>query len=153
MDFNDFDTNYLNNLLYKVSKDQKSVFPLGDFNVNLLNNNNHNLTSEVLDSLASNSFAPHILQPTRLNSHSKTLTDNIFFNIISPEAISGNLTSTISDHLPQFMIPPDIYCNPPSNKANIFERDWSNFHQENFIIDYFSIDWNVALKLDEQNVD
>ena len=39
----------------------------------------------------------------------------------------------------------------PSNKANIFEKDWSNFDQENFFLDYFSIDWDVALKLDEQN--
>ena len=59
----------------------------------------------------------------------------------------------ISDHLPQFMIVINIFCNPPSNKANIFERDWSNFDQENFILDYFSIDWNVAIKLDDQNVD
>ena len=50
------------------------------------------------------------------------------------------------------MIFPNVFCNPPSNKANIFERDWSNFDQENFILDYFSTDWNVALKLDEQNV-
>ena len=32
MDLNDFNTNYLNNLLDKVSKEQK-----GDFNVSLLN--------------------------------------------------------------------------------------------------------------------
>ena len=51
------------------------------------------------------------------------------------------------------MIVPSIFCKPPSNKANIFKRDWSNFDQKNFILDYFSIDWNVALKLDEQNVD
>ena len=127
MDLNDFNTNYLNNLLDKVSKEQKSVFLLGDFNVNLLNYNDHNPTNEFLDSLASNSFVPYILQPTRLTSHSKTLIDNIFSNIISPEAISGNLTSTISDHLPQFMIVPNVFSNPPSNKANIFERDWSNF--------------------------
>ena len=152
MDLNDFNTNYLNNLLHKVYKEQKSVFLLGDFNVNLLNYNNHNPTNEFLDSLASNSFVPYILQPTRLTSHSKTLIDNIFSNIISPEAISGNLTATISDHLPQFMIVPNVFSNPPSNKANIFERDWSNFDQENFILDYFSIDWDVALKLDEQNV-
>ena len=51
------------------------------------------------------------------------------------------------------MIARNVFCNPPSSKANNFERDWSNFGQENFILDYFSIDWNVALKLDEQNVD
>ena len=27
------------------------------------------------------------------------------------------------------------------------------FDKRNFILDYFSIDWNVALKLGEQNVD
>ena len=51
------------------------------------------------------------------------------------------------------MITSNIFCNPPTNKANIFERDRTNFEQENFILDYFSIDWNVAFKLDEQNVD
>ena len=37
MHLNDFNFNYLNNLLDKVSKEQKSVFLPGDFNVNLLN--------------------------------------------------------------------------------------------------------------------
>ena len=63
MDLNYSNTNYLNNLLDKVSKEQKSVFLLGDFNVNLLNYNDHNPTNEFLDSLASNSFVPYILQP------------------------------------------------------------------------------------------
>ena len=113
MDLNDFNTNYLNNLLDKVSKEQKSVFLLGDFNINLLNYNDHNPTNEFLDSLASNSFVPYILQPTQLTFHSKTLIDNIFSNIISPEAISCYSTSTISDHLPQFMIVPNVFSNPP----------------------------------------
>ena len=83
MDLNDFNTNYLNNLLDKVSKEKKSVSLLGDFNINLLNYNNHNPTNEFLDSLAPNSFVPYILQRTRLTSYSKTLIDNIFSNIIS----------------------------------------------------------------------
>ena len=78
MDINDFNTNYLNNLLDKVSKEQKSVFLPDDFNVNFLNYINYNPTNEFLDSLASNSFAPYILQPTRITSHSKTLIDSIF---------------------------------------------------------------------------
>ena len=51
MDLNDFNINYLNNLLDKASKEQKSVFLLGDFNVNLLNYNNHNPTNPTLASL------------------------------------------------------------------------------------------------------
>ena len=112
---------------------------IGDFNVNLLNYNNHNPTNEFLDSLASNSFVPYILQPTRLTSHSKTLIDNIFSNIISPEAISGNLTLTVSDHLPQFMIVPNVSM-AKCNKANIFERDWSNFDKKTlFLITFLLI--------------
>ena len=51
--------NYVNSLLEKISKEQKSVFLLGDFNINLMNYNVHNPTNEFLDSLASNSFLPY----------------------------------------------------------------------------------------------
>ena len=78
MDLTDFNYNYFNKLLESISKEQKSIFLLGDFNVNLLNYNEHNQTNEFLDSIASNSFIPLILQPTRINSHSNALIDNIF---------------------------------------------------------------------------
>ena len=68
----------INLLLDKISREQKNIFLLGDFNINLLNYNEHQPTNEFLDSLASNSIIPYILQLTRLASHSKTLTDNIF---------------------------------------------------------------------------
>ena len=78
MDLTDFNCNYLNKLLENISKEQKSIFLLGDFNVNLLNYNEHNQTNKFLDSIASNSFIPLILKPTRITSHSNTLIDNIF---------------------------------------------------------------------------
>ena len=81
-------------------------------NVNLLNYNEHNQTNEFLDSLASNSFIPLILQPTRITNHSNTLIDNIFSNVTHPDRISGNLTATISDHLPQFSTIPNVWQYP-----------------------------------------
>ena len=39
------------------------------------------------------------------------------------------------------------------NKSNIYEMDWSKFDQENFILDYFSVDWEDLLKIDELNAD
>ena len=64
--------NYLiNQLLDKISKEQQ-IFLLGDFNINLLNYNEHQPTNEFLDSLDSNSIIPYILQPARLTSPSKT---------------------------------------------------------------------------------
>ena len=132
----DFNCNYLNKLLENISSEEKSVFLLGDFNVNLLNYNEHNQTNEFLDSLASNSFIPLILQPTRITSHPDTLVDNIFSNAIDLDIISGNLIATISDHLSQFSIIPNMF----GNKSNIYERDWSKFDRKNFIIDYFSVE-------------
>ena len=52
--------------------------------------------------------------------------------MITPNNISGNLIATTSDHLPQFLIAPDIFSNPSPSKLNIFERDWSKFDQEKF---------------------
>ena len=106
-----------------------------------------------LDSLASHTFTTLILQPTRITSHSNTLIDNIFSNVIDPDIISGNLTATISDHLPQFAIIPNMFGNIPGNKSNIYEKDCSKFDQENFILHYFSVDWEDLLKIDELNPD
>ena len=153
MDLTDFNCKYLNELLENISKVEKSIFLIEDLNVNLLNYNEHNQTNEFLDSLASNSFIPLILQPTRITSHSNTLIDNIFSNVIDPDIISGNLTATISDHLPQFSIIPNMFGNIPGNKSNIYERDWSKFDRENVILDYFCVDWEDLLKIDELNAD
>ena len=46
-----------------------------------------------------------------------------------------------------------MFGNTTSNKSNIYERDWNKFDHENFILDYFSIDWEDLLKTDELNVD
>ena len=122
MDLANFNCNYLNKLLENIYKEQKSILLLGDFNVNLLNYNEHNQTNEFLDSLSSNSFIPLVLQPTRITSHSNTLIDNMFSNVIDPDIISGNLTATISDYLPQFSIIPNMFGNISGNKSNIYER-------------------------------
>ena len=100
-----------------------------------MNYNEHNQTKEFLDSLASNSFIPLILQSTRITNHSNTLIYNIFSNVIDPDIISGNLTSTISYHLPQFSVIPNMFGNIPRNRFNVYERDWSKFDRENFILD------------------
>ena len=153
MGLTDFNSNCLNKLLENISKEQKSIFLLGDFNVNLLNYKEHNPTDEFLDLLAFNLFILLILQPTGITSHSNTLIDNIISNIIDPYIISGYLTVTISDHLPQFPIIPNMFGNIASNKSNIYERDWSKFDRENFVLYHFSIEWDDILKIDEHLVD
>ena len=45
MDLNEFNDYYINNLLDKLSKENKTVFLLGDFNIDLLNYDQHSLTN------------------------------------------------------------------------------------------------------------
>ena len=115
--------------------------------------NDHKPTNKFLDSLVSNSCLPYIIQPSRHTSHSRTLIDNIFSNVISKDIIFGNIAATASDHLPQLLISPNAFADPSSNKSNVFERDWSQFDQETFVLNYFDIDRPNILKLDEIDID
>ena len=76
MDLNEFNCHYLNALLEKLAKEQKTVFLVGDFNVDSLKYEQHKATNEFFDSLSSNTFLPYIIQPT-------SLLLMIFFPIIS----------------------------------------------------------------------
>ena len=49
MNLNEFNDYYINNLLNKLSMENKTVFLLGDFNIDLLNYDQHSLTNEFLD--------------------------------------------------------------------------------------------------------
>ena len=104
MDLNELNGYYIDNLLDKLSKENKTVFLLGDFNIDLLNYDQHSLTNEFLESLSSHVLLPHILQPTRIRNNSKILIDNIYSNVITLKDISGNITATISDHSPNFLL-------------------------------------------------
>ena len=91
MDINEFNGFYLNEVLHKLSSENKFVILLGDFNVDLMKYDNHHPTDEFLDSLSSHLFLPHITQITRIRDFSKTLNDNIFSNTLIGLTISGNL--------------------------------------------------------------
>ena len=41
--------------------------------------------------------------------------------------------------------------NPSTQKSNFYERDWSKFKQENFILDYFDKDWADLLQISQQS--
>ena len=72
MNINQFNYDYLYELLDKLSKENKTIFLLGDFNISLLNYDIHPPTNEFLDSLLPHYFLPHILQPKRVTTNSKT---------------------------------------------------------------------------------
>ena len=85
MNINEFNDDYLNELLDKLSKENKIIFLLGDFNINFLNYDIHPPINEFLDSLSSHYFLPHILEPSRVTTNSKTLKDKNFSDMAVPK--------------------------------------------------------------------
>ena len=104
LQINEFKSDFISPLLLKLQKESsKRIFLLGDFNIDLSKYELSESINNFMDTLSSNSFLPHILLPTRI-SKTSTLIDNIFSNSTSLDEIeSGNITSTFSDHLPQFI--------------------------------------------------
>jgi len=137
-----FNTNYIKPLIHKLSKEKKQILLLGDFNINLLKCDEEPVNS-FLDILGSNLLLPHILVPTRVTDHSKTLIDNIFSGPATSMTISGNLCYTISDHLLQFCLFPELNYNKIKDFGPYLKQNWSKFDKDNFIKDYTAIDWNA----------
>ena len=67
--------------------------------------------------------------------------------------ISSSFTTSISDHLSQFAVIPNMFGNISGNKCNIYERDWSKLDRKKIILDYFSVDGDYSLKIDKLNAD
>ena len=126
---------------------------LGDFNLDLLRYNDHNITNDFLDTLFSHCYMPLIKNPTRITSHSATLIDNIFVNDLSimQELLSGLLFSDISDHLPIFTILP--ISTPPSNNENIkvFRRNINPITQLKFQMHLNNCNWYDVYQSNDAN--
>ena len=63
-----------------ISEENKTMFLMGDWNLNLMNLSCHQATGEFLDLMFSRIFFPLITHPTRITSHKASLIDNIFTN-------------------------------------------------------------------------
>ena len=99
---------YLSELLQKLSREDKTIMLMGDFNIDLLKYDTNKDSTMFLDIMYTNFLLPYITIPTRVTTHSETLIDNIFSNNIEDGLIFGNIITTISDHYAQFLLQKNI---------------------------------------------
>ena len=123
---------HIDQTLQKVQNENKSVFMMGDFNINLLKYQSHPETNDFITLIVSHYFLPHILHPTRVTDHSATIIDNIYSNDVESDTVSGNILSQITDHFPQFLIIKNIAMD--YRKIALFQRDYSKLSEECFLI-------------------
>ena len=80
-----------------------------------------------------------------MTEKSATLIDNIFVNNISFKYLSGNITTSISDHLSQFIILENFKgSNLKRQRISATYRDFRYFNIDSFKRDLQEINWNFA---------
>ena len=128
----------------KIKTENKYIYLMGDFNINILNVNNHVPSSEFLDMMYSHSLIPLINKPTRVKNNSTTLIHNIFCNNLETSKLkSGILFTDITDHFPVFC----IYQGNHQQAENEFymKRIFSFNNINNFHIRLEHLDWSEIL--------
>ena len=123
-------------VLHQISAENKTIILLGDLNTDLIKCSTDKCSSEFFNLVSSHNLLPYITLPTRITDRSQTLIDNIFSNSTSTNIISGNLTTTISDHLPQFFIYPDFNKTFIPRKHNIYRRSTNKYDKTSFYSDF-----------------
>ena len=138
-----FNNDFMNTLPEKLTSENKLSIITGDFNLNLIKCMQNTGVNQLLENILSNNFIPQITLPTRITEKTATLIDNIFTNSYKHNSIylSGNITTYISDHLPQFLIIENL--KQPSFKQNppISFRDYKSFNEEAFKTELRELDW------------
>ena len=94
--------NHISSILQKVQKENKSQLIMGD--INLVNYDSHPETNGFINLMVSHYLLPHILHPVRVTDHLAAIIDNIFFNTLELDTLSGNLLTKTSDHFRQFLV-------------------------------------------------
>ena len=95
-------------ILTNISKNKDhskcSIELVGDFNIDLLQFQNHDQTNEFLETSFSFGLLPVITKPTRITPNSATLIDHIWVKNKSELHRAGVILSHISDHYPTFYV-------------------------------------------------
>lgn len=96
----------LETTLNYLKGENRVMYLLGDYNIDLLKEDSHSQTSEFENLLYSHGLFPLITKPTRVPVNSATLIDNIFTNnfVDTDQHYQGIFYNDISDHFPVFHV-------------------------------------------------
>lgn len=108
--FNDF-LESMENILEVITNSNSDCYIMGDYNINLLHNNDNVIN--YINLFYSYNFFQTIIKPTRVTSHSATLIDHFWTNNMNNYIKSGILYMSISDHFPVY----SVFSMPGHNDA------------------------------------
>ena len=139
---------FMNSLCSEIPPN-KSAYIMGDFNIDLLKPDCHDISTNFTNTLNIHNFFPLIHLPTRVTDSSSTLIDNIFCNqLISHN--SGVIYNDISDHFPIFSAFNNINSPIPISSDHA-PHNFSSDNLINLVSHFESYNWDAILSID--NVD
>ena len=142
---------YFDETIERLSASGKTIYLMGDFNINLLSSETCKYAQNFLLSLQSVNLLPTIDKPTRVYNNSATLIDNIFVNNLENDCLSGNIVSDLSDHYTQFCI---LRLSRDTIKPHkSVRRDYSRFSEARFLSDLSGVDWERPVTENNNNID
>ena len=102
-------TETITSIFSKISKENKRIIVLGDFNMDCLKCEEDKNIEDFYQKIFNNSMVPVINKPTRVTMRTCTAIDNIFVNsLFGSKFLPGIIKSDISDHFPIFIIMKEI---------------------------------------------
>lgn len=122
----------MNELQSTLATENKEVFMMGDFNIDMLKFRDHSKTSAYIEDIFSQGFLPLITKPTRVTDHSATLIDHIYTNKTNLHATSGIIITDISDHFGIFSTIKYDYEKKMSRPTHKMIRSFSENNINNF---------------------
>ena len=94
----------LTEIINVISNENKTIYLMGDFNIDLLKFGTHKKNNDFIDSIVTQGLLPHISRPTRIGNNSAMLIDHIYSNDCTRRTESGIILTDISDHFGIFHI-------------------------------------------------
>ena len=141
-------TEELSKLLSTLAKENKILYLMGDYNINLLNADSHIHTSEFIEMMYSFALMPIVNKPTRIHNVSASLIDNIYCNNIKSNHLifDGIFLCDITDHFPVFCV--NNFEKEKFSSHIIKHRVFSEQNMINFKEKLLNLSWNNVISND-----
>ena len=139
-----FNDGCITSLLSKLKTENKATIVAGEFNLNMINYTRVRGAHQFLETLLSDNFIPQITLPKRVTKNSVTLIDNTFSDNHDHKCISGNATTSISDHLPQVLIIGNLKQTPLRKDVKISFKNIQSFNETDLQNELKELDWSVV---------
>ena len=147
----ELNNDFLENLLSKIKTEKRFSLLAGGFNLNLIKySQTRNI--QFLELIPSQNFIPQIMLPTQVTGRTAILTDNILIKSYENKCTSGNITTSVSDHLPKFLIENFKDKTYKIRNFTATTRDYKKINNESFQSHIKVIDWSIATENDDVNL-